>query len=54
LDRVANPNLESLRRQIPSARGLPLLQALARGRAGRVILEYLEPIRLAVDVEPCR
>jgi predicted short-subunit dehydrogenase-like oxidoreductase (DUF2520 family) len=31
-----------------------LLQALARGRADRVILDYLEPLRLAVDVQPCR
>ena len=53
LDRVANPDLEALRRQIPSARGLPLLQALARQSAGRVVLEYLEPLSLAVDVQPC-
>jgi hypothetical protein len=54
LDRVADPDLELLRRQIPSARGLPLLQALARGTGGRVILEYLEPLRVAVDIQPCR
>jgi hypothetical protein len=54
VDLVANPDLEDLRRQIPSARGLPLLQALARGTGGRVILEYLEPLSLAVDVQPCR
>lgn len=54
VDRVANPDLELLRRQIPSARGLPLLQWLARGADGRVILEYLEPISLAVDVQQCR
>jgi hypothetical protein len=54
LHRVANPDLELLRRQIPSARGLPLLQWLARGADGRVILEYLEPLSLAVDVQPCR
>lgn len=54
LDRLANPDLEALSRQIPSARGLPLLQALARGHDGRVILEYLEPLRLAVDIQPCR
>jgi hypothetical protein len=53
-DRLANPDLEALRRQIPSARGLPLLQALALGRADRVILDYLEPLSLAVDVQPCR
>ncbi len=54
LDAVVDPGLEALCRQIPSARGLPLLQALARGRAGRVILEYLAPLSLAVDVRPCR
>jgi hypothetical protein len=53
-DRLANPDLEALRRQIPSARGLPLLQTLAGGRAERVILEYLEPLSLAVTIEPCR
>jgi hypothetical protein len=53
-DQLANPDLEALRRQIPSARGLPLLQALAGGRAERVILEYLEPLSLAVTIQPCR
>jgi len=53
-DRLANPDLEALRRQIPSARGLPLLQALASGRADRVVLEYLEPLSLAVTIQPCR
>jgi len=51
---MKNPDLEALRRQIPSARGLPLLQALASGHAGRVILEYLEPLSLAVTIQPCR
>lgn len=53
-DRVANPYLESLRRQVPSARGLPLLQALARGTVGQLTLEYLDPLSLAVGVQPCR
>ncbi|WP_295385375.1 beta-ketoacyl synthase chain length factor [uncultured Thiodictyon sp.] len=53
-DRLANANLEALRLQIPAARGLPLLQVLARGRAERVVLEYLDPLNLAVDVLPCR
>ena len=52
--RMEDPALEALRRGIPAARGLPLLQALARGREESVILEYLEPLRLAVTVEPCR
>jgi hypothetical protein len=53
-DVLADPELEALRRAIPSARGLPLLQALAKGGAGRVVLDYLAPLRLAVAVEPCR
>jgi hypothetical protein len=53
-DQMKNPDLEVLRRQIPSARGLPLLQALASGRAERVVLEYLEPLSLAVTIQPCR
>jgi hypothetical protein len=46
--------LESLRRGIPAARSLPLLQHLARNTVGTVVLEYLEPLRLAVGVIPCR
>jgi len=52
-DSMGHPSIEALRRQIPSARGLPLLQALARGTPGRVVLDYLDPLRLAVDVQPC-
>ena len=46
--------LEDLRRSIPSARGLALLEALARGAAARVVVDYLEGMRLAVDLQPCR
>ena len=46
--------LEVLRRAIPAARGLPVLQALARRQASEVVLDYLEPLRLAVSIEPCR
>jgi hypothetical protein len=53
-DRVTLAQLEALRCRIPSARGLPLLQVLAEGRGARVILEYLDPLNLAVDVLPCR
>jgi len=51
---LTDPALEALRLGIPSARGLPLLSALARGDTGRVVLDYLAPSRLAVVVEPCR
>ena len=52
-DRLADPALEALRSQIPAARGLPLLQCIARGADGRVVLDYLAPLRLDVLVEPC-
>jgi hypothetical protein len=53
-DTLDDPALEALRRSIPAARGLPLLQAVARGKAGQVVLDYLAPLSLAVQVEPCR
>ncbi|EGQ64194.1 hypothetical protein GGI1_24011, partial [Acidithiobacillus sp. GGI-221] len=42
--------LETLRQSIPAARCLPLLQLIARGEAGRIVLDYVNPPRLAVDV----
>ena len=53
-DTLAYPALEALRRSIPAARGLPLLRAVARGEACRVVLDYLDPLRLLIQVEPCR
>ncbi|HEY9097766.1 MAG TPA: beta-ketoacyl synthase chain length factor [Thiobacillus sp.] len=53
-DVLANPALETLRLAIPAARGLPLLQALARKQISKVVLDYLEPLRLAVNIKPCR
>jgi hypothetical protein len=32
---------------------LPLLQAIARKEARLLALDYLEPLRLAVEVDPC-
>ena len=52
-DTFDNPALETLRNGIPAARGLPLLSAIARRQALRVVLDYLEPSRLAVDVTLC-
>jgi hypothetical protein len=49
----ADRDLESLRTAIPALRGLPLLRALAAGEAGRVRLEYLPPLQLEVEVQPC-
>lgn len=53
-DALAEPELEALRRAVPCARGLPLLQALARGEGGKVVLDYLASLSLAVEIEPCR
>lgn len=45
------PGLEALRRTIPAARGLPLLQALAGGAADVALsLDYLDGLALGVDV----
>lgn len=51
--KFADPALENLRLSIPSARGLPLLQLLAKGQAGSVVLDYLDDLRLAIEVMPC-
>ncbi len=53
LDRLADPALETLRRSIPAARGLPLLSAIAVGAARKVVLDYLDGTRLAVALTPC-
>jgi hypothetical protein len=47
---MANAELESLRRSIPAARSLPLLERLAQRRDGTVLLDYLQRARLAVEV----
>lgn len=46
-------DLETLRQSIPSARSLPLLAMLARGSAGRAVIDYLAPLHLAVEVSAC-
>ena len=52
-DALSEPALERLRMSVPAARSLPLLAQLARRSPGRVLLEYLEPRRLALEVSPC-
>lgn len=44
--------LEAVRAQVPSARGLPLLQALAEGAETEVVLDYLGHKALQVGVRP--
>ena len=50
---MTNPYLEALRSRIPAARCLPLLQQIAMQQSGRVVLDYLDNLRLVVRVEPC-
>jgi hypothetical protein len=45
--------LEWLRLQVPALRALPLLERIARGEAGTVVLDYLAPQQLELDVQPC-
>jgi hypothetical protein len=44
--------LETLRISNPAARALPLLQRVAQSRRDRVILDYLDTVRLSVEIEP--
>jgi hypothetical protein len=48
--RMTDAALERIRTGIPAARGLPLLQQIARGESGRVVIEYLDGLALAVEV----
>jgi hypothetical protein len=52
-DAMQDPQLEALRGSIPAARSLPLLRLLAIGAPGRIILDYLDVSRAAVQIEPC-
>jgi hypothetical protein len=45
--------LETLRRTIPAARALPLLQAIATRETKPVVLAYLDPMQFAVEIAPC-
>jgi hypothetical protein len=48
-----SPGLEELRCTTPTARCLPLLEALASGSAVAVMLEYLSDMALRLDITPC-
>jgi len=52
-ERLADPQLEALRAQVPAARSLPLLRRLARSERAAVVLDYLESQRLRIEVSPC-
>jgi len=53
-DLLEVPLLEQLRATIPAARSLPLLRAIANRETARVVIDYLDNCRLAIEVVPCR
>jgi hypothetical protein len=52
-DTMLDPALETLRQNIPAARGLTLLECIARGEPRSVVLAYLDSTQLRVQVSPC-
>ena len=52
-DTLPESSLEALRAGVPAARALPLLKRIARSEGGRVVLDYLNDLRLAVNITPC-
>jgi hypothetical protein len=48
-----DPKLEYVRAHNPSARLLPLLEALARGEPARIVLDMATGGQLRIDVKPC-
>lgn len=53
VDRMDDTALEQLRQAIPAARSLPLLHAIANRTEAKLVLDYLDGMRLAVEVAPC-
>lgn len=52
-DLIEQPLLEQLRCTVPAARCLPLLRAIASRATARVVIDYLDNRRLAIEVAPC-
>lgn len=50
---MSDAGLEALRQGVPAARGLPLLAALAGGRAAQLCLDYFGDNHLDISVTPC-
>ena len=52
-DSLDDPALETLRRDNPAARALPLILLIAAGRPGRVVLPLLADVQLVSQYAPC-
>lgn len=50
VDTMVDAELESLRQSVPAARSLPLLRLLAAEQSGQVVVDYLDPFNLAIEV----
>lgn len=50
VDTLNDPALEQLRRAVPAARALPLLDAIAHRANRRVVIDYLDDLQLILDV----
>lgn len=48
--RMFRDDMKQLRQNIPAAHSLPLLALLAQAQAGTVVLEYLDDLRLGIEV----
>lgn len=51
---MTQPSLESLRLGNPAARGLPLLNTIAKNLTTSVYLDFLDNLQLHIDHQPCR
>lgn len=51
---LEDEELEAIRKSIPVARCLPLLSALASKKPAQVVLDYLSPLQMNINLEPCQ
>lgn len=49
---IPTPDLEAMRCNVPAARALPLLSALATQQPQDLVIEYLQGLNLAITVQP--
>jgi hypothetical protein len=50
---MSHDALEALRQQVPAMRALPLLQSLACHQTSTIFLDYLAPMQLSLELNPC-
>ncbi|MEW8625434.1 MAG: beta-ketoacyl synthase chain length factor [Candidatus Thiodiazotropha sp.] len=51
--RLSKPALETLRLSAPSARSLPILEAVAQHQSASITLPYLPGLNLQAELQPC-